>query len=164
MKYLDIEAEKERWEHPYRIQVTKPLRKRKIGSIIEALHSQGVNCAVESRGNRFVLWREPEQEWDVDDASLEWIQEWTSHKPPPPEALIEEYQVNTKNGVEENMSVGENRRRRDEAIRTEFAYLKKQGFKSGHIYRALAEKFYLSPLRIRDIVTLTREKLPKTAE
>ena len=161
MERFDLKAEKVKWEHPYRIQVTKPLHKWEIGSMINTLNSQGVNCAVESRGNRFVLWREPEQEWDVEQASLEWIQEWTSHKPPPLEALIEISQVKSENGVEENMSVGDNRLRRDEAIRTEFAFYKKQGFKSGHIYKVLAEKFYLSPLRIRDIVTLTREKMPK---
>ena len=109
-----------------------------------------------------MVWREPEQEWDVDNATLEWIDDWTSQKPPPFEAFIHEFKFDPEN-FEGIMPKTENRIRRDDAIRTEFVYLKKQGFKSGHIYRVLAEKFYLSPHRIRDIVTLTREKLPNMA-
>ena len=58
------------------------------------------------------------------------------------------------------MSKSDNVLRRDEAIRAEFEQYKKQGFRTGHIYRVLAEKYYLSPLRIRDIVTLSKNKLP----
>jgi len=56
------------------------------------------------------------------------------------------------------MPVGENRLRRDEEIRTEFRSLKNHGFKSGHIYSVLAKKFYLSPIRIKDIVTSVKER------
>ena len=163
MERFDLKAEKVKWEHPYRIQVTKPLHKREIATVIDYFRSQETNCAVEKRGGLFVVWREPEQEWDVDEATLEWIQEWTSQKPPPFEAFIHEVKFDPEN-FEGIMPKTENRLRRDNAIRTEFVYLKKQGFKSGHIYRVLAEKFYLSPHRIRDIVTLTREKLPNMAE
>ncbi len=82
MNRFDLEYEKTKWEHPYRIQVSKPLRKGEVKSIIEDLTAQGIRCAVEKRAGMFIVWREPEQGWDVDDASLEWIQEWTSHKPP----------------------------------------------------------------------------------
>ena len=170
MSRFDIEAEKVKWEHPYRIQVTKPLHKREIATVIDYFRSQETNCAVEKRGGLFVVWREPEQEWDVDEATLEWIQDWTSHKPPLLEAFIEDprSESGTRFRFDSEKDEGimpktENRIRRDDAIRTEFAYLKKQGFKSGHIYRVLAEKYYLSPHRIRDIVTLTREKLPYMA-
>ena len=163
MKRIDLQIESEKWEHPYRIQVTKPLRKWELTSIIKRFATQGVNCAVEKRGNKFVLWRKPEQKWDIDDATPEWIDDWTSQKPPPFEAFIHEFKFDSEN-FEGIMPKTENRIRRDNAIRTEFAYHKKQGFKSGHIYRVLAEKYFLSPYRIRDIVTLTREKLPNTAE
>ena len=62
------------------------------------------------------------------------------------------------------MSIGENRMRRDNAIRTEFKYFKDQGFKTGHIYRVLAEKYFLSSVRIRDIVTSVKERTPKATK
>jgi len=158
MKKLDLESESQKWEHPYRIQVSKPLRRREIGSLIEDLTAQGINCAVEKKGGKFVVWREPEQGWDMNEASPEWIQEWTSQKPPPMKAFIG---FVTINGKEKIMPITDNRFRRDEAIRAEFAEYKRQGFQSGHIYRVLAEKFYLSPHRVRDIVVLTREKRQK---
>jgi len=58
------------------------------------------------------------------------------------------------------MPKSENLLRRDEAIRNENEHLKKQGFKPWHLYKVLGEKFYLSPYRIRDIVSLQKEKLP----
>ena len=164
MSKFDLEYEKTKWEHPYRIQVTKLLRKWELTSIIKRFAAQGVNCAVEKRAGKFVLWREPGQKWDVDDATPEWLDEWTSQIPPSLENFVKEYRFDSQNGDEENMPISDNRLRRDEAIRAEFAHLKKQGFQSGHIYRVLAEKFYLSPHRIRDIVTLTREKRLKSSE
>ena len=155
---MNIESESEKWEHPYRIQVTKLLRWDEIIPFIRRNACPGSYYAIEKRHDKFVLWREPEQEWDVDAARLEWIDDWTSQKPPPLENFIHEFMFKPEN-FESIMPKTENRRRRDDAIRTEFAYLKKQGFQSGHLYRVLAEKFYLSPHRIRDIVTLTREKM-----
>ena len=153
----------EKWEHPYRIQVTKPLRWYEMEAFIERNACVGSHYAIEKRAGKYVVWREPEQEWDVDEATLEWLKEWKSQKPPPLEAFIKEFRIDPEE-EEEIMPKTENRIRRDNAIRAEFAYHKKQGFKSGHIYQVLAEKYYLSPHRIRDIVTLSREKLPKTAE
>ena len=158
MKKLDLESESQKWENPYRIQVTKLLCKYEIISFVNKNNYQGPRYAIEKRGNKFVLWRKPEQKWDIDDATPEWIQEWTSQKPPTMEALIG---FVNRNGEKEIMPTTDNRFRRDEAIRAEFAEYKRQGFQSGHIYRALAEKFYLSPHRVRDIVVLTREKRQK---
>ncbi len=155
MKKLDLENESQKWEHPYRIQVTKLLCKYDVILLVNENNYQGSQYAIERRGHKFALWRKPEQEWDVDQASPEWIQEWSSQKPPPMKAFIG---FVTINGEKKIMPITDNRFRRDEAVRTEFAYLKKQGFQSGHIYRVLAEKFYLSPHRVRDIVILTREK------
>ena len=155
MNRFDLNTESEKWEHSYRIQVTNPLRRKDLLDFIEQNAGVITHYAIEKRENKFVLWREPEQEWDVDQASLEWIKEWNSHKPPPLKSLII-----PKCGDEDNMAIGENRLRRDNAIRTEFDYLKNQGFKSGHIYKVLAEKYYLSPLRIRDIVTSVKERTP----
>ena len=164
MKRIDLQIESENWEHQYRIQVTKPLRKWEIWSIIESFAAQRVNCAIEKRNTMFVIWREPEQEWDVDDATPEWLDEWTSQIPPSLENFVKEYRFDSQNGDEENMPISDNRLRRDEAIRAEFAEYKKQGFQSGHIYRVLAEKYFLSPYRIRDIVTLSREKRLKSSK
>ena len=156
---MNIEIESEKWEHPYRIQVTKLLRWDEIIPFIRRNACPGSYYAIERRRDFFVLWREPEQEWDVDEASLEWIDEWTLQEPPLLENIISEFKFDPEKD-EEIMPKTENRIRRDDAIRAEFAYLKKQGFQSGHLYRVLAEKFYLSPHRVRDIVTLTREKMP----
>ena len=128
----------------------------KLESFINKNISAGSHYAIEKRAGKFVLWREPEQKWDVDDAQPEWIGEWTSQKPPQLEAFIKEFRIDPEK-EEEIMPKTENRIRRDDAIRTEFTHLKKQGFKSGHIYRVLAEKFYLSPHRIRDIVSQNTE-------
>ena len=157
MDKFDLKYEKTKWEHPFRIQVTKPIRWYEMESFIEKNAGAGAHYAIEKRSGKFVLWREPEPEWDVDEATPEWITDWTSQKPPPLEAFIKEFRI-VPEKEEEIMPKTENRIRRDDTIRTEFTHLKKQGFQSGHIYRVLAEKFYLSPHRIRDIVTLTREK------
>ena len=163
MKRIDLEVESEKWEHLYRIQVTKLLCKSEIWTIIESFAAQRVNCAIEKRNTKFVVWREPEQKWDVNDATFEWLDEWTSQKPPSLENFVKEYRFDTEKEVG-IMPKTENRIRRDDTIRAEFAYLKKQGFQSGHIYQVLAEKFYLSPHRIRDIVILTREKRLKLSK
>jgi len=155
MNRFDLNTESKKWEHPYRIQVTNPLRWKDMLDFIEQNAGVITHYAIEKRENKFVLWREPEQEWDVDQASLEWIKEWNSHKPPPLKSLIK-----PKCGDDANMAIGENRLRRDNTIRIEFNHLKNQGFKSGHIYKVLAEKYYLSPLRIRDIVTSVKERTP----
>ena len=157
MKKIDLRTEREKWEHPYRIQVTKSLRWYELESFIERNAYACSHCAIEKRAGKFILWREPEQGWDVDEATSEWISDWTSQKPPPLEAFIKEFRIDAEK-EEGIMPKTDNRIRRDDAIRTEFTNLKKQGFQAGHIYRVLAEKFYLSPHRIRDIVTLTREK------
>ena len=159
MNRFNLEYEKAKWEHPYRIQVTKPLRWYEMESFIKKNTSAGSNYAIEKRAGKFVLWRAPEQEWDVDEASPEWLEEWTSQDPPPLEAFIKEFVTEPKK-EELIMPKSENVLRRDEAIRAEFEQYKKQGFRTGHIYRVIAEKYYLSPLRIRDIVTLAKNKLP----
>ena len=163
---MNIEIESEKWEHPYRIQVSKLLRWVEMELFIKRSACPGSHYAIEKRAGRFILWREAEQEWDVEEATVEWIDDWTSQKPPLLEAFIHDPRSESGTGFmfdpenfESIMPKTENRIRRDDAIRTEFAYLKKQGFQSGHLYRVLAEKFYLSPHRIRDIVTLTREKM-----
>jgi len=167
MNRFDLEYEKTKWEHPYRIQVTKPIRWYELESFIKKNAFTGAHYAIEKRAGKFVLWRQPEAEWDVDKASPEWLEEWTSQEPPPLEAFITipRLESGTRLGNEtkkekETMSKSDNMLRRDEAIRAEFEQYKKQGFRTGHIYRVLADKFYLSPLRIRDIVTLTKNKLP----
>ena len=164
MKRLDIKSERKKWDHPYRIQVSNPLAWGEMLDFIEQNAGVFTQYAIEKRDNKFVLWREPEQGWDVDQASHDWIEEWTSHKPPPLTALIEKSEVKPKYGDEDNMSIGENRMRRDNAIRTEFKYFKDQGFKTGHIYRVLAEKYFLSSARIRDIVTSVKERTPKATK
>ena len=158
MKKFDLESESQKWEHPYRIQVTKLLCKYEVIAFINRNASQGLQYAIEKRGGQFALWRKPEQKWDIDEATPEWIQEWTSQKPPPLKALIG---FGNKNGEKEIMPITDNRFRRDEAIRAEFTEYRRQGFQSGHIYRVIAEKFYLSPYRVRDIVILSREKRQK---
>jgi hypothetical protein len=188
MNRFDLEYEKTKWEHPYRIQVTKPLRWYELEAFIKNNTTTGAHYAIERRGGKFVLWRQPEVEWDVEKAAPEWLQEWTSQEPPPLEAFIKEFRTETEKETlvedlrsrpsttnKENnrfanrvpvsleeiiMPKSENVLRRDEAIRTEYEQYKKQGFRTGHIYRVLADKYYLSPLRIRDIVTLTKNKLP----
>ena len=159
MNRFNIETEKAKWEHPYRIQVTKPLRWYELETFIKKNASAGADYAIEKRTGKFVLWRAPELEWDVDKASPEWLEEWTSQEPPPLEAFIKEFRIELKK-EKVIMPKSENVLRRDDSIRAEFEQYKKQGFQSGHIYRVLAEKFYLSPYRIRDIVTLTKNKLP----
>jgi flagellar biosynthesis/type III secretory pathway protein FliH len=106
-----------------------------------------------------VLWRQPEAEWDVEKAAPEWLEEWTSQEPPPLDAFIKELRTETEK-EKEIMPKSDNLLRRDQAIQAEYEQYKKQGFRTGHIYRVLAEKYYLSPLRIRDIVTLAKNKLP----
>jgi len=61
------------------------------------------------------------------------------------------------------MPVGENRLRRDEDIWTEFKSMKSQGFKSIHIYNVLANKYYLSSVRVKDIVAYAKEKTQREA-
>ena len=157
MDNFDLEIEKTKWEHPFRIQVTKRLRWYEMEDFIKSSTIAGSHYAVEKRSGMFVLWREPEQEWDVDKATPEWIAEWTTMKPPPLENFIKEFTKEAEK-KEAIMPKSENLIRRDEAIRNEFEHLKKQGFKSGHLYRVLAQKFYLSPYRIRDIDISSREK------
>jgi len=159
MNRFDLEYEKTKWEHPYRIQVTKPLRWYELEAFIKNNASSGASYAIEKRGGKFVLWRQPEAEWDAEKASPEWLREWTSQEPPPLEAFIKEFRTEIEK-EKEIMSKSENVLRRDEAIRAEYEQYKKQGFRTGHIYRVLADKYYLSPLRIRDIVTLAKNKLP----
>ena len=159
MNRFDLEYEKTKWEHPYRIQVTKPMRWYELEAFIKNNASAGASYAIEKRGGKFVLWRQPEAEWDVDKASPEWLREWTSQEPPPLEAFVKVFVIKPKK-EEAIMSKSENVLRRDEAIRAEYEQYKKQGFRTGHIYRVLADKYYLSPLRIRDIVTLAKNKLP----
>jgi len=159
MEKFNLESEKTKWEHPFRIQVTKPLRWYEIKDFIKKNASAGSHYAVEKRAGKFVLWRVPEPIWDVLKASPEWIAEWTALEPPPLENFIKEFKKEAEK-KEAIMPKSENVRRRDEAICNEFACLKKQGFKSWHIYKVLGDKFYLSPYRIRDIVSLQKEKLP----
>ena len=159
MDKFDLEKEKTKWEHPFRIQVTKPLRWYEIIDFIKKNTTAGSHYAVEKRAGKFVLWRVPEPIWDVLKASPEWIAEWTALEPPPLENFIKEFKKEAEK-KEAIMPKSENVRRRDETICNEFACLKKQGFKSWHIYKVLGDKFYLSPYRIRDIVSLQKEKLP----
>jgi hypothetical protein len=159
MNRFDLEYEKTKWEHPYRIQVTKPLRWYELEAFIKNNAAAGAHYAIEKRGGKFVLWRQPEAEWDVEKAAPEWLQEWTSQEPPPLDAFIKEFRTETEK-EKEIMPKSDNLLRRDQAIQAEYEQYKKQGFRTGHIYRVLAEKFYLSPLRIRDIVTLSKNKLP----
>ncbi len=56
--------------------------------------------------------------------------------------------------------MSENRIRRDRLIREEFKQLKEQGFSTKHTLKMLGEKYFLSPVRIRDIIYLAREKNP----
>jgi hypothetical protein len=159
MNRFDLEYEKTKWEHPYRIQVTKPLRWYELEAFIKNNAAAGAHYAIEKRGGKFVLWRQPEAEWDVEKAAPEWLEEWTSQEPPPLEAFIKEFRTEIEK-EKEIMPKSDNLLRRDQAIQAEYEQYKKQGFRTGHIYRVLAEKFYLSPLRIRDIVTLSKNKLP----
>jgi hypothetical protein len=171
MNRFDLEYEKTKWEHSYRIQVTKPLRWYELEAFIKNNTITGAHYAIERRGGKFVLWRQPEVEWDVEKAAPEWLEEWTSQEPPPLEAFVNVprsepgTRIRTKLKKEkEIMPKSDNLLRRDEAIRAEYEQYKKQGFRTGHIYRVLAEKYYLSPLRIRDIVTLTKNKLPNPSK
>ncbi len=146
MNRFDIKSQS--WEHPYRIQVSKPLRRWKIGSIIEDLNSRGISCAVERRDNMFIVWRRPEQRWDIDDAPPEWVKEWTSQEAPALENIIAEFNIEG----EQAMPYGEMRIRRDREIYNEFKYLKSQGFRLKHIFNVLGEKYFLGYQRVRDIV------------
>ena len=56
------------------------------------------------------------------------------------------------------MITSENRKRRDPLIRGEFKQHKNQGFSTKHTFKMLGEKYFLSPVRIRDIIYLAREK------
>jgi hypothetical protein len=159
MNRFDLEYEKTKWEHPNRIQVTKPLRWYELEAFIKNNAAAGAHYAIEKRGGKFVLWRQPEAEWDVEKAAPEWLEEWTSQEPPPLDAFIKELRTETEK-EKEIMPKSDNLLRRDQAIQAEYEQYKKQGFRTGHIYRVLAEKYYLSPLRIRDIVTLAKNKLP----
>jgi len=96
MEKFNLESEKTKWEHPFRIQVTKPLRWYEIKDFIKNNTSAGSHYAVEKRAGKFVLWRVPEQAWDVDKASLEWFEEWTSQNPPPLENFIKEFKKNSE--------------------------------------------------------------------
>ena len=58
------------------------------------------------------------------------------------------------------MNMSENRIRRDRLIREEFKQHKNQGFSTKHTLKMLGEKYFLSPVRIRDIIYLAREKNP----
>ena len=158
LKLFDINTEKQIWDHPCRIQVTKRLRKAEIGSVITDFRDNGTAFAVEKRGDFFVLWREPEQEWDVDDASLEWFEEWRKHNPPPKKAFIFEYRNGKITKGDEKLITGENRKRRDPIIREEFKQLKEQGFSTKHIIKVLGKKYFLSPIRVRDIIYTSRKK------
>jgi len=160
MNRFDINCEKSKWEHPYRIQVTKPLNSYELNFFLA--NNTEYEYAIERRGSKFVVWRQPEQEWDVDKASLEWFEDWTSKTPPSKKAIAKTIQPSVNKGNKSVMTAIENRWRRDEAIRTEFNYLRGQGFTSGHVYKVLAEKYYLSPLRVRDLVTSSKEKMLKS--
>ena len=48
--------------------------------------------------------------------------------------------------------------KRDEEIWDDFVAEEKKGYKSGVIYMKLAEKYYLSPFSVRDIVGRERGK------
>ena len=163
MKRLDIKSERKKWDHPYRIQVTSPLRMYEIIDFIEQNAEVFTNYAIEKRDFKFVLWREPEQSWDVDQASIEWLEEWTKFEPPPLEKFVERNRYKIIIGDDEEMKISENRLRRNEAIRTEYEHYRKQGFKSTHVYKVLGEKYFLSNLRIRDIVSTQRELRKKNA-
>ena len=158
MNRFDINAESEKWEHPYRIQVSKPLRKWEVKSIIEDLTAQGISCAVEKRAGMFVVWREPEQEWDVDEASPEWLEEWTSHEPPSWGVFIAEFISETINEGDDKLVNQERRERRNREIYREFKHLKGQGFRLKHIFNLLADKYFLGSQRIRDIVYAERRR------
>jgi len=134
--------------HPYKIQVSKPLRRWKIASLIEDLNSRGISCAVEQQDDMFIVWRKPEQDWDIDNAPPEWVKEWTSQVAPALENIIAKFEIEG----EKPMPYGEMRIRRDQEIYREFKYLKSQGFRLKHIFKLLGEKFFLGNQRIRDIV------------
>ena len=152
MEKFNLEIEKTKWEHPFRIQVTKLMRWYEMEEFIRKNTTAGSHYAIEKRSGMFALWRAPEPDWDVLKASPDWIEEWTAMKPPPLENFIKEFkkEADRKKAI---MTKSVNIIRRDEAIRNEFDHLKKQGFKSWHLYKVLGEKFYLSPYRIRDIVS-----------
>ena len=145
-KHFEIDSQK--WDHPYRIQVSKPLRRGLIGSIIEDLNSRGISCAVVQRGDIFTVWREPEQAWDVDEASPEWVKEWTSQKVPSLNKIIAKFNIEG----ESQMTYSEMRIRRNQEIYREFKHFKSQGFRLKHIFNLLGEKYFLGNQRIRDIV------------
>lgn len=157
MKDFDLEKEKNKWEHPFRIQVTKLLRWYELEEFIRKNTSLGSHYAIEKRSGMFALWRAPEPEWDVLKASPEWIAEWTSMQPPPLEKFIKVFKKESEK-KKALMPKSVNIIRRDEAICSEFDHLKKQGFKSWHLYKVLGEKFYLSPFRIRDIVSAQKSQ------
>lgn len=148
MKNFDLEYEKTKWEHPFRIQVSKPLRRWQIGSVIEDLQARRISCAVEQRGERFIVWRQPEPSWDVDHAPPEWVKEWTSQAAPALENIIAKFEIEG----EQAMPYGEMRIKRDREIYNEFKYLKSQGFRLKHIFNVLGEKYFLGYQRVRDIV------------
>jgi len=148
MNKFDINTEKANWAHPFRIQVSKYLRRWEVGTIVEQLIGQGISCAVEQRDNAFAVWRVPEQRWDVDEASLEWFDEWTREKAPSLENIITKYEITG----ESNMPYTDMRIKRDRAIYQEFKYLKSQGFRLKHIFNILGEKYFLGYQRVRDIV------------
>ena len=110
MNRFDIKSQS--WEHPYRIQVSKPLRRWEIGSIIEDLSIRGIACAVEQREDMFIVWRKPEQGWDIDDAPPEWVKEWTSQEAPALKDIIAKFEIEG----ELPMPYGEMRIRRDREI------------------------------------------------
>ena len=163
MNHFDLKTESEKWDHPYRIQVTNSLRLYEVIDFIKQNTGVLKHYAIEKRSNKFVLWRAPEQSWDVDDASLEWLEEWNKFEPPPLEKFVDRNRYKHLFGDVENMNISENRLRRDEAIRAEYEHYRKQGFKSTHVYKVLGEKYFLSTFRIRDIVSTQRELRKKNA-
>ena len=148
MDKFDLKYEKTKWEHPFCIQVSKSLRRWEIGSIIEDLNDRGISCAVVQQGDMFIVWRVPEQVWDVDEASPEWVKEWTSQKAPALKTIISEFNIEG----ESQMTYSEMRIRRNQEIYREFKHFKSQGFRLKHIFNLLGEKYFLGNQRIRDIV------------
>ncbi len=71
MNRFDLEYEKTKWEHPYRIQVTKPLRWYELESFIEKNACAGSHYAIEKRAGKFILWREAGKERGGDQAKTE---------------------------------------------------------------------------------------------
>jgi len=145
MQEFTIEAEKSKWDHPYRVQVSKNLHYYEIGPFVEDLLNRGINCAVEKRGESFSVWRIPEQKWDVDDAIMEWFDEWSRSQPPAVENIVARFEVLDKQGKAFC-------KKRDRDIYVEFQRLKNHDLPLTQILNDLSEKFFLSTQRIREIL------------